>query len=64
MKKLLSLWVVIAGLSPLVGLAQTATWVGGSGGNVFNVGGGTPGANWSGATLPGSNADLVFNTAT
>ena len=59
MKKLLSLWVVIAGLSPLVSLAQTSTWVGGSGGNVFNVA-----ANWSPASVPGGSADLVFNTTT
>lgn len=47
-------------LTPLAICAQTATWVGGSGGNVFNVA-----ANWNPASVPsGGSADLVFNTTT
>lgn len=40
--------------------AQTATWIGGSNGNVFNTA-----ANWNPASVPnGGSADLVFNTTT
>lgn len=48
----------MAGLFCLTAHAQTATWVGGSSGNVFNVA-----ANWNPASVPnGGSADLVFST--
>lgn len=53
------LWLcaALAWLSPLAIQAQTATWVGGSSFNVFNVA-----ANWNPASVPnGGAADLVFN---
>lgn len=48
--------VVFTCVLPLTVQAQS-TWVGGSGGNVFNNA-----ANWSPSSVPSSNADLVFNT--